>query len=77
MPSATWKVLLRRSEQVGYHYVTTLHRAFEPTVGEQIPLLVDGQSVVGTAIEVRKDFSTRAGVAAFTVMADEAKADPV
>jgi hypothetical protein len=57
--------------------VTTLHRAFEPTVGEQIPLLVDGQSVLGTAIEVRKDFSTRAGVAAFTVMADEAKADPV
>jgi hypothetical protein len=77
MPLSTWKVLLRRSEQVGYHYVTTLHRAFEPTVGERIPLLVDGQTVLGTAIDVRKEFSTRAGVAAFTVMVDEAKADPV
>jgi hypothetical protein len=65
MPLATWKVLLRRCEQVGYHYVTTLHRAFEPTVGEQIPLLVDGQPVRG-----------RAGAGAFTVMADEIRADP-
>jgi hypothetical protein len=76
MPLATWKVLLRRSEQVGYHYVTTLHRAFEPTVGVQIALLVDGRPLRGTAIDVRKDFSTRAGVGAFTVMADEIKADP-
>jgi hypothetical protein len=76
MPLATWKVLLRRSEQVGYHYVTTLHRAFEPTVGEQIPLIVDGQPVRTTAIDVRKDFSTMAGVDAFTVMTDETEADP-
>jgi hypothetical protein len=76
MPLATWKVLLRRSEQVGYHYVATLHRAFAPTVGEQIPLLVDGQPLEGTAIDVRKDFATRTGVGAFTVMADETKVDP-
>jgi hypothetical protein len=75
MPLATWKVLLRRSEQVGYHYVTTLYRASEPTIGEQIPLLVDGRPVRGAAIDVRKDFSTRAGVDTFTVMADEIKAD--
>jgi hypothetical protein len=56
--------------------VATLHRAFEPTVGEQIPLIVDGRPLRGTAIDVRKDFSTRAGVRAFTVMADETNSDP-
>ena len=76
MPLATWKVLLRRSDQVGYHYVTTLHRAFEPTAAEEIHLLVGGQPVYGTIIEVHKDFSTRAGVDAFTVMAAETKPDP-
>jgi hypothetical protein len=74
MPLATWKVLLRRSDQVGYHYATMLHRASEPTAAEEIHLLVDGQVVRGTVIEVHKDFSTRAGVDGFTVMADEIKA---
>ena len=73
MPLATWKVLLRRADQAGYHYVTTLHKASEPIAGEEIPLVVGGQSVRGTVIEVRKDFSTRAGVNAFTVMANEIK----
>jgi hypothetical protein len=73
MPLATCKVLLRRSDQVGYHYATTLHRASEPTAAEEIHLLVDGQTVRGTVIEVHKDFSTRAGVDGFTVMADEIK----
>ena len=76
MPLATWKVLLKRGGEVGYHYVATLHRAFIPTVGEPISLLVDGQRLRGTTIEVRKDFSTRAGVDAFTVIADEIKTDP-
>jgi hypothetical protein len=39
-------------------------------------LLVDGQPLEGTAIDVRKDFATRTGVGAFTVMADEIKDDP-
>jgi hypothetical protein len=38
MTLTTWKVLLRRSDQVGYHYVTTLHRASEPIAGEDIAL---------------------------------------
>jgi hypothetical protein len=76
MPLATWKVLLRRSDQVGYHYVTTLHRASEPTVAETIHLRVNGQPMLGTVTEVRKDFSTTAGVGAFTVMADENRPDP-
>jgi hypothetical protein len=76
MPLVTWKVLLRRSDQVGYHYVTTLHRASEPTVAETIHLRVNGEPMHGTVIEVPKDFSTRAGVGAFTVMADENRADP-
>ncbi len=74
MPSATWKILLRRSDQVGYHYVTTLHCASEPAAAEQIHLLIRGQRVHGTVIEVHKDFSTRAGVSAFTVMAEESNA---
>jgi hypothetical protein len=71
MPLVTWKVLLRRRDQVGYHYITTIHRASEPTAGEGIPLLIGGQSVRGTVIEVRKDFSTRSGRDVFTVMANE------
>ena len=75
MTLTTWKVLLRRSDQAGYHYVTTLHRASEPTASENIHLLIGGHSVHGTVIDVRKDFSTRAGVDAFTVMADEIAAE--
>jgi hypothetical protein len=71
MPLATWKVLLRRSDQVRYHYVTTLHKPSEPIAGEGIALVVGGQSVRGTVIEVHKDFLSRAGVNTFTVMADE------
>jgi hypothetical protein len=71
MPLSTWKVLLKRSDQIGYHYVTTLHRASEPTVSEDIELIIDSQQVRGTVIEVHKEFSSRSGVSAFTVMADE------
>jgi hypothetical protein len=71
MPLSTWKVLLKRSDQIGYHYVTTLHRASEPTVSEDIQLIIDSQRVRGTVIEVHKEFSSRSGVSAFTVMADE------
>ena len=68
---STWKVLLKRSDQIGYHYATTLHRASEPTVSEDIELIIDSQRVRGTVIEVHKKFSSRSGVSAFTVMADE------
>jgi hypothetical protein len=51
--------------------VTTLHRASEPTVSEDIQLVIDSQHVRGTVIEVHKEFSSRSGVSAFTVMADE------
>jgi hypothetical protein len=77
MPLVTWKVLLRRSDQVGYHYVTTIHTASEPIAGEGIPLLIGGRPVRGTVIDVHKDFSSRSGVDAFTVMADEIKPEIV
>ena len=71
MPLSTWKVLLKRRDQIGYHYVTTLHRASEPTVSEDIELIIDSQRVGGIVIEVHKEFSSRSRVSAFTVMADE------
>jgi hypothetical protein len=71
MPLVTWRVLLRRSDQVGYHYVTTIHRASEPIAGEEIPLLIGGQPLRGTVIDVRRGLSSRSGVDAFTVMAEE------
>jgi hypothetical protein len=39
-------------------------------------LPVNGRPMHGTVIEVREDFSTRAGVGAFTVMADENRPAP-
>jgi hypothetical protein len=53
--------------------VTTLHRSSEPTVSEDVQLVIDSQRVRGTVIEVHKEFSSRSGVSAFTVMADESE----
>src|ERR1019366_5741465 len=41
MPITTWKIMVRRAHQAGYHYVATHQRGRAPSVGEQIELAVD------------------------------------
>jgi hypothetical protein len=70
MPITTWKILLRRADQAGYHYVKTLYQGREPTEGEKIELRINGESVRGKVTEARKDVAGP-GADAFTVMVDE------
>jgi hypothetical protein len=69
MPLVTWKIMLRRANQEGYHYLTTQQRGWAPTVGEEVKLAVDGRMVKWTIVEILKDNSLR--VDAFTVKVDE------
>jgi hypothetical protein len=43
-------------------------------VGEQVKLVVEGQTVKWTVAEIFKDHSTREGIDVFTVRVDETKA---
>ena len=71
MPLITWKIMLRRAGQEGYHYLTTEQRGWTPTVGEEVKLAVEGRTVKWTVVEILKDHSLR--VEAFTVKVDETK----
>lgn len=72
MPATKWKIMLRRAEQAGYHYVVTHQSRRAPNVGEQIELVVEGCSVKWSIAEIFKDHLSREGMEVFTVRADEA-----
>lgn len=74
MPIVTWKIMLRRANQEGYHYLATEQRGWAPIVGEQVKLVVEGRTVKWTIVEIFKDHSTRGGIDVFTVKVDETKA---
>jgi hypothetical protein len=69
MPICTWKLMLRRANQVGYHYLTTEQKGWPPSVGEEAKLVVEGRTVKWTIVEIFKDRSIRTD--AFTVRVDE------
>jgi hypothetical protein len=71
MPITSWKVMLRRAGQEGYHYLTTQQRGWAPRVGEETKLVVEGRTVKWTIVEAIKDRSLKAD--AFTVRVDETK----
>ena len=71
MPLVTWKIMLRRANQEGYHYLTTQQRGWAPTVGEEVKLAVEGRMVKWTIVEILEDNSLK--VDAFTVKVDETK----
>jgi hypothetical protein len=59
MPLTTWKILLSRADQAGYHYVATHQRGRAPIVGEQIERTVGERTVKWTISEIFKDASCR------------------
>jgi hypothetical protein len=72
MPITTWKIMVRRVHQAGYHYVATHQRGRAPTVGEQIDLAVEGRKQLQwTVAEIFKDHSAMGGIDVFTVRVDE------
>jgi hypothetical protein len=71
MPLVTWKIMMRRADQEGYHYLTTQQRGWAPTVGEEGKLAVEGRTVKWTIVEILRDNSLK--VDAFTVKVDETK----
>jgi hypothetical protein len=73
MPIVTWKIMLRRANQVGYHYLATEQKGWAPSVGEQVKLVVEERMVTRTIAEIFKDHSTREGIDVFTVRVDETK----
>ena len=75
MPITTWKIMLRRANQQGYHYLTTGQKGWAPSVGEQGEFVVEGQKVKWTVGEIFKDHTTRQGIDVFTVRVDETMAD--
>ena len=74
MPITTWKIMLRRANQDGFHYLTTEQRGWAPSVGEEVKLVVEGRTVKWTIVEIFKDHSTREGIDVFSVKVDETKA---
>jgi hypothetical protein len=74
MPIVTWKIMLRRANQDGYHYLATEQRGWAPSVGEEVNLVVEGRTVKWTIVEIFKDHSTREGIDVFSVKVDETKA---
>jgi hypothetical protein len=73
MPITTWKIMLRRAGQAGYHYVSTHKKGWAPSVGEQVQFIVEGKTVKLTIAETFKDRSTKEGIDVFTVRVDEIK----
>ena len=74
MPIVSWKIMLRRANQEGFHYLATEQRGWAPSVGEEVKLVVEGRMVKWTIVEIFKDHSTRVGIDVFTVKVDETKA---
>ena len=73
MPVTTWKIMVRRANQQGYHYVATHQKGRAPIVGEQIGSTAEGRLISWTVVEIFKDHSTRAGIDVFTVRVDESE----
>jgi hypothetical protein len=71
MPITTWKIMVRRAGQQGYHYVATHQKGRAPVVGEQIASTADRPATSWTVAEIFKDHSTKAGIDVFTVRVDE------
>ena len=71
MPFTTWKIMVRRADQTGYHYAATHQRGYAPSVGEEIEFAIEERLVKWTIAEIFKDHSTRAGMDVFTVRVDE------
>jgi hypothetical protein len=69
MPITTWKIMLRRANQQGYHYLTTEQKGWAPSVGEQGKVVANGQKVKWTIVEVFRDPTMR--TESFTVRVDE------
>jgi hypothetical protein len=74
MPIVTWKIMLRRANQDGHHYLATEQRGWVPVLGEQVKLVVEGRTVKWTIVDIFKDHSTREGRDVFTVKVDETNA---
>jgi ABC-type polar amino acid transport system ATPase subunit len=74
MPITTWKIMLRRAGQAGYHYVSTHQKGWAPSVGEQVEFIVEGKAVKMTIAETFKDRSTKERIDVFTVRVDEIRA---
>jgi hypothetical protein len=73
MPIATWKIMLRRTGQVGYHYAGTQQTGRPPVVGDKGKVTIDGQRIRWAVAEVFKDHKTRSGAEVFTVRVEEIK----
>jgi hypothetical protein len=71
MPLVTWKIMLRRANQEGYHYLTTQQRGWAPTVGEEVKIAIEGRTVKWTIVEILRDNSLK--VDAFTVKVEETR----
>ena len=71
MPMTTWKIMLRRAGQAGYHYTGTQQVARAPIIGDEGKATVDGQEIRWKATEVYKDLTPRSDAEVFTVRVDE------
>jgi hypothetical protein len=67
IPLTIWKILLRRADQAGHHYVATYQRGRAPIVGEYIERTVGERTIKWTISEIFKNPSSIAGTAVFTV----------
>jgi hypothetical protein len=73
MPMTTWKIMVRRADQQGYHYVATHQKGRAPIVGERIESTAEGRAISWTVVEIFKDHLTKQGVEVFTVRVDESE----
>ena len=76
MPITTWKLMVRRAEQAGYHYSATHKRGRAPSVGESIDLSIGERQMRFTVTEVFKQHLAKGGFEVFTVMVDETEVLP-
>ena len=76
MPITTWKLMVRRAEQAGYHYSATHKRGRAPSVGESIDLSIGERQVRFKVTEVFKQHLAKGGFEVFTVMVDETEVLP-
>src|SRR5215469_15742885 len=85
MPITSWKIMVRRAEQAGYHYSATHKRGRysathkrgrAPSVGESIDLSIGEHQMRFTVTEVFKQHLAKDGFEVFTVMVDETEVLP-
>jgi hypothetical protein len=76
MPITSWKIMVRRAEQTGYHYSATHKRGRAPSVGESIDISIGERQMRFTVTEVFKQHLAKDGFEVFTVMVDETEVFP-